>query len=139
MKEDKSQMPTNDKLHEVPADEAAKMKPENTEHNEQDKQEAHKKPKHSSAASINAIISSPTDAVRSRRHTDTLANTGTNTSYEGATSNSPVGTGYNSGQSATGETINTNSGYDAAGMGHSKHKKEKDEDDSKENTDENKS
>jgi hypothetical protein len=128
MKEDKSQVPANDKTHEVSADDAAKMTPENNDDKGTYKPEEHKELKHSSVASINAIITSATGAVRSRMHTDTLANTGTNTSYEGATSNAAGGTGYNSGQSATGETTRTTSGYDAAGLGnHEKQSEESDE------------
>ena len=133
MKEDKSQIPADDNAREVPREDAAKMTPLNAEEQEQKDNEKHQERRHSSAASINAIITSPTNAVRSRRHTDTLGNTGNNTSYEGPTSNAAGGTGYNSGQSATGETIRTTTGYDAAGMGH--HKKHDEEEDDNEQED----
>lgn len=67
--------------------------------------------KHSSgnAANIDAIINSPTEAVRSRHTTGAnYANTGTNISYEGATapgSGGSAGTGQASGQDATGARI----------------------------------
>lgn len=66
-------------------------------------------------AQLDAITGSATENVRARTHSgDTPGNTGANTSYEGPTSTSPAGTGYNSGQSATGSSIATNSEYDAA-------------------------
>jgi hypothetical protein len=49
-----------------------------------------------------------------------LAQTGTNISYEGATapgSGGSAGTGYTSGQPATGASISTDSDYDQAGVG----------------------
>lgn len=66
--------------------------------------------KHSSAASLDSIITGATDAVHSRHTSSNLGNTGTNISYEGATApggSGSVGTGYSSGQDATGATINT--------------------------------
>jgi hypothetical protein len=79
----------------------------------QDKQSS----KSGNAANLDAIISSPTDAVRSRRHTDTWSNQGTNTSYEGQTAppgQGSAGTGQGSGQSATGARITTSDAYDHA-------------------------
>lgn len=69
-----------------------------------------------SAARLDSIISSPTDAARSHRHTDTWSNQGTNTSYEGATApggGGSVGTGQASGQDAVGARISTTSGDEA--------------------------
>lgn len=69
--------------------------------------------KHSSAASIDSIITGATDAVRSRTSGGTLGNTGTNISYEGATApagGGSVGTGYASGQEATGADTTQTSG-----------------------------
>lgn len=123
-------------------EDAAKMSPLDPDMNAtkkddqgEDATKEHKELKHSSAASIDAIISSPTDAVRSRRHHDNLGNTGNNTSYEGATSNAPGGTGYNSGQPATGESINTTDAYDEAGIGHRKRQEEKNKDNEDEEKD----
>ena len=56
--------------------------------------------------------------ARVRRHSASdagLATTGTNVSYEGATApggGGSVGTGYASGQGATGETIRTNTDFE---------------------------
>ena len=78
--------------------------------------------KSGTVASINNIINSPTDAVRSHHHTDTLGNTGTNISYEGATApggGGSVGTGQSSGQDAVGAKISTSNENDSA-TGHSK-------------------
>lgn len=71
-----------------------------------------RKRKKVSADAINAIISSPTANVRSRRTTDTLSTTGNTTSYVGPTSNAPGGTGYNSGQPATGARINSTTSFE---------------------------
>jgi len=131
MKEDNSQKPASKHVHDVPQDETTKMHPVNDGEQENTTQEK-KERKHSSAASIDAIISSPTNAVRSRRHTDTLATTGNNTSYEGATSNAAGGTGYNSGQTATGESIHTNSAYDEARIAQKKTKGENNKNDEEE-------
>lgn len=59
-----------------------------------------------------SIIRSATAQVQ--RHKDTsMAQTGTNVVYEGATApGSGVGTGYSSGQEATGETMRTNTDYE---------------------------
>lgn len=75
-----------------------------------------KNPDAGSVASINSIINSPTDQVRSRRHTDTLSNTGADISYEGATapgSGGSAGTGDSSGKDAVGARISTNDGYES--------------------------
>lgn len=61
------------------------------------------------AAELDALTGSPTQHERSKRAGGDLGNTGTNVSYEGPTSTSPVGTGYNSGQSGTGADIRTDS------------------------------
>lgn len=85
-----------------------------------------------SAASIDSIIGSATDNVRSRhRHTSDWTNTGTNTSYEGASTTlggGAAGTGYTSGQSGVGASIRTDSEYDKARIGHNTHKQDRDED-----------
>lgn len=81
----------------------------NTSENKEQTEQEHPK-KHSSAASIDSIITGATDAVHSRHASSNLGNTGTNISYEGATApggSGSVGTGYSSGQDATGSTINT--------------------------------
>lgn len=69
------------------------------------------------AANLDAIISSPTDAARGRRSSGNLGNTGTNVSYEGPTapgSGGSAGTGYASGQDATGARITTTDSSDHA-------------------------
>lgn len=79
---------------------------DNTDDNQSEK-------KHTSAAGLDSIISGATDNVRSRRSGGTLGNTGTNISYEGATApggGGSVGTGYSSGQEATGADITETSG-----------------------------
>jgi len=62
-----------------------------------------------SAALLDALISSPTEAVHARHHAGrTHGDTGTNISYEGQTApgaGGSVGTGEASGQSATGSRI----------------------------------
>ena len=71
-----------------------------------------KERRHVSAAQLDALIGSPTNAVHARHHQGLhgqhLADTGTNISYEGATApggGGSVGTGQASGQSATGSSI----------------------------------
>ena len=70
-----------------------------------------------------------------------LAQTGTNTSYEGATAagaGGSAGTGYNSGQADTEASINTDSEYDQAAAGKRHDKADEDgnvSDDDVENTD----
>lgn len=73
------------------------------------------------AGQIDSIISSPTDAVRSR-HTSgrDMGNTGTNVSYEGATApggGGSAGTGEGSGQPATGSGITVPDPEEAAAAG----------------------
>jgi hypothetical protein len=84
------------------------------------------------AANIDGIIGSATNNVRSRhRHTSDWTNTGTNTSYEGASTTlggGAAGTGYTSGQSGVGSSIRTDSEYDKARVGHNTHKQDRDED-----------
>ena len=66
--------------------------------------------KHSSAASLDSIITSATNAVQSRHSTATHGTTGTNISYDGATppgGGGSVGTGFASGQESTGADTNT--------------------------------
>jgi hypothetical protein len=103
----------------------------------QDQGEQHNTPnrrnvKGGNAANIDSIISSATDNVRSRhRHTSDWTNTGTNTSYEGASTTlggGAAGTGYTSGQSGVGARIHTDSDYDKARVGHSNTKQDRDED-----------
>jgi hypothetical protein len=62
------------------------------------------------AAAIDSIINSPSENVRSRMSGGTLGNTGTNISYEGPTApggGGSAGTGYSSGQDATGASLRT--------------------------------
>lgn len=80
---------------------------EEGEKDESQEQHTEKRKSRSSAASIDAIISSPTENVHARRSgaSHRMANTGTNISYEGPTApggGGSVGTGYSSGHSATG-------------------------------------
>ena len=74
-----------------------------------------KRSRHSSAANLDSIIRSATDAARSHRHSDSLGNTGTNISYEGPTApgaGGSVGTGQASGQDAVGARIHTDDALD---------------------------
>jgi hypothetical protein len=83
-----------------------------TRQNEESQQENNKQT--TSAAAIDAIITSPTEAVRSRMSGGNLGSTGTNVSYEGETAEGgagSAGTGYNDDQ--TGSGISTSS-HDAA-------------------------
>lgn len=87
------------------------------------------KKKSGSAANIDAIIQSPTDAARARRHTDTWSNQGTNISYEGATApggGGSVGTGQASGQDAVGARIRSSDPYEHA-TGNNKKEEEEDQ------------
>ncbi len=77
------------------------------------------------------MTGSPTSNVRARRHHDTLGNTGTNISYEGATpaaGGGSVGTGYGSGQDATGARISTDSNIDHVRTKHEETNKDKQSD-----------
>lgn len=83
-----------------------------------------------SAANIDAIISSPTENVRSRHTQQTWSNTGTNISYEGQTAPGgagSVGTGQSSGQNAVESSIHTNDEYE---QGRAEHPNKKDDGDS---------
>lgn len=86
--------------------------------------------KHSSAASIDSIISSATENVRSRRSNKNWSNTGTNTSYEGASTTlggGAAGTGETSGQTGVNAHIHTNSDYENGRVGHvNKHNHDED-------------
>lgn len=74
----------------------------------EEQKEAKQEKKHTSAAALDSIISSPTGNVKARHKTESWGNTGTNISYEGQTAPGgmgSVGTGQASGQDATGATI----------------------------------
>lgn len=101
------------------------MKDENKDQEQHNDQE--KKKKTSSAANIDAIISSPTQNVRARHAHPSWGNTGTNISYEGNTApagGGSVGTGQASGHDATGAEIHTDDNYDIARV-NEKHEQEK--------------
>ncbi len=88
--------------------------------NRQDQNADERQKKAASAERIDSIISSPTDAVRSRRHTDTWSNNGTNISYEGNTApgaGGSVGTGNASGTDAVDARTTVNDAYEAAAAG----------------------
>jgi hypothetical protein len=90
---------------------------------EENNQDQNKERKHrsSTAAEIDGIINSPTEAARSHRHTDQWSNQGANISYEGATSpggGGSVGTGYASGQDAVGARVSANDESDFAAHNH---------------------
>lgn len=68
------------------------------------------KDKKMTASQLDAITNNPTESVRSRRTGDSLSNTGTNITYEGATApagGGSVGTGQASGKDATDPRIAT--------------------------------
>lgn len=70
-----------------------------------------------SAAQLDSIMGSATEAVRSNKHQGDWGNTGTNISYEGAKapgSGGSVGTGEASGQDAVGARISSDDAYDYA-------------------------
>lgn len=95
-----------------------KNAPEEQEEQDDPKQETTEKKSHSTAASIDAIISSPTQNVRSRLSGSSgrLANTGTNITYDGPTApggGGSVGTGYSSGNSATGAGLSSDASEEA--------------------------
>jgi len=84
-------------------------KDKNQDSQNKEQQHAHKS---GNAANIDSIIGSPTEHVRAGRSSDSLGNTGANTSYEGATApggGGSAGTGYTSGQSGTGASISSDS------------------------------
>jgi hypothetical protein len=73
----------------------------------------------------------PATAQVNPHHTEDLASTGTNVSYEGPTApgaGGSVGTGYASGQAATGASIASSSDYDQAAIGRHFDKAEGDDD-----------
>ncbi len=78
------------------------------------KTENSKNKRHRRIIATAAVAHSATAQVRRRSGGDLLASTGTNVSYEGATApgaGGSVGTGYASGQPATGEKITVNSDF----------------------------
>lgn len=106
-------------------------KPQKDDANERTEDTPQRK-KTSTAASIDAIITSATDNVRARRHRSDWSHTGTNISYEGPTapgSGGSVGTGQASGQNAVGARISTDSEYDKAQIEHSNKGKENEKND----------
>ena len=111
----KSPEESNNKRQVTPSqDDTTKAPPKRTdaEIEEAGKEQTSGKEHRTSAAAIDSIISSPTQNVRNR-HTSkaTFENTGTNVSYEGPTSTAAGGTGYNSGQPATGARISSTDEY----------------------------
>ncbi len=71
------------------------------------------KKKTSGALAAAAVGRAATAQVRAHSKAGNFANTGTNVSYEGATApGSGLGTGYTSGQPATGAKITANSDFD---------------------------
>lgn len=92
--------------------------------------------RHSSAAQLDALISSPTGNVHARHHQGahgtSLADTGTNISYEGATApgaGGSVGTGEASGQSASGSSITSTSADQAVSGANHPHSEQQKTDD----------
>lgn len=92
--------------------------------------------RHSSAAQLDMLISSPTANVHARHHQGLhghhLGSTGTNISYEGATApgaGGSVGTGEASGQSATGSSITTTSADQAVSGANHPHTEQQQTDD----------
>ncbi len=78
------------------------------------KKENQKNKKHSNSLLTAATAHSATAQVRRHSGGGLLASTGTNVSYEGATApgaGGSVGTGFASGQPATGEKITVNSDF----------------------------
>ena len=84
--------------------------------------------KHFTAAELDALTGSATSNVRSRRHHDTLSNTGTNISYEGTTPAGGAGS-VGTGQNTTGARISTDSNMDHVKTTREDAKNEQDEDD----------
>lgn len=108
-------------------EDAAKKIPQKTESEieETDKKPDEQHPKKRvSADAINSIIGSATERVRSHRIEDRFSNTGTNVSYTKPTSTAAGGTGYNSGQPATGPRTSGLDEYDAGGVSREEHKDE---------------
>lgn len=83
------------------------------DYNRKKEEQRGKRKRKLTAAELDALMSSPTTRERAKRAGGDLGNTGTNVSYEGPTSTSPAGTGYNSGQSGTGAAASSNSEEDA--------------------------
>ncbi|WP_276132079.1 hypothetical protein [Polluticoccus soli] len=106
-------------------EDAAKTPPQKTESEIEEtdkKREGKHQKKKVSADAINSIIGSATDRVRSHRIEDRFSNTGTNVSYTKPTSTAAGGTGYNSGQPATGPRTSGSDEYDAGGLNREEHK-----------------
>ena len=85
------------------------------EQNQESHEETRKIDRSGSAANLDSIMRSATDAARSHRHQTTWSNTGTNISYEGPTApgaGGSVGTGLASGQDAVGARISTDDALD---------------------------
>ena len=90
------------------------MKKETKSTTEREKDTAKPK-KGSSALAAASVGRSATEQVHTHSHAGNYANTGTNVSYEGATSpggGGSVCTGYATGQEATGATIRVNSDFE---------------------------
>lgn len=101
----------------TPSQDDAKNAPApKTDAEKEEAEKAGNKKHKTSAAAINSIIGSATENVRAGHIEKTLGNTGTNVSYEGPTSTAAGGTGYNSGQPATGAKISTDDAYDSGGV-----------------------
>lgn len=100
---------------------------ENNKRNNDEKDQDNKKKRHFTAAELGSISTSPTEHERAKRSGGDMGTTGTNVSYEGPTSNSPVGTGYNSGQSGTGADTARNSEEDARTLASAPRENETDE------------
>ncbi|XZF14389.1 hypothetical protein ACTHGU_21615 [Chitinophagaceae bacterium MMS25-I14] len=96
-----------DQNKDLPQQENAKPEDEQDTPGTEGKQKHHR---HVSAAELDSIIGSATDAVHNRHAGSELGSTGTNVSYEGPTApggGGAVGTGYASGSDATGADIST--------------------------------
>jgi hypothetical protein len=93
--------------------------------------EGHKNARKRGSSLLAATIARSATA-QVRRHSGAgLASTGTNISYEGATApgaGGSVGTGFSSGQEATGETIHTNSDYEQNRGGRPSKRKNREDD-----------
>ncbi|MCD6063334.1 MAG: hypothetical protein K0R82_1245 [Flavipsychrobacter sp.] len=122
---EQSQGDTN--RHTPAKEDAAKPIPQKTdseiEETEKTGGDEHPK-KRVSADTINSIIGSATERVRSHRIEDRFSNTGTNVSYTKPTSTAAGGTGYNSGQAATGPRTSGADEYEAGGVNREEHKDE---------------
>lgn len=88
---------------------------DNDKEKDQSAGKASKKKKGGSALLAASVARSATAQAHHHTKAGGFASTGTNVSYEGATApgaGGSVGTGYASGQEATGTTIHTNSDYE---------------------------